>query len=335
MHQIGRRWRTDNVQEGKSSLKMGQGSHGKVGSARQRVQLTRVSSKESCARGSWEHSKLSCVLKVVLLPVCPSPVFPRLLTRGLTNPSTTTSILRLSNRSGAARSMSWTLTLEDTRPPVSRQTLAAADSRANPLRLNTPATAHAARWWPLESSGRPHRQERLDEGNCNHKTTSREFQHEMLRRCESMKDNSPEDSRLHCAAKRSLGEKPEVCKHRRCICDQVCTCGYEGCNIRNPYADDVQIGLEVYSQHIAVSTGGMELLDGSKRLPRNVRNEEMGNCIRVCDGLVIVFQAETLGGLDGSHVSDCCCRREVVEEDWRRVVPSTQTEGSHTEARGG
>ena len=74
----------DNVQEGKSSLKMGQGSHGKVGSARQRVQWTRVSSKESCARGSWEHSKLSCVLKVVLLPVCPSPVFHLLLTRGLT-----------------------------------------------------------------------------------------------------------------------------------------------------------------------------------------------------------------------------------------------------------
>ena len=49
------------------------------------------------------------------------------------NPSTTTSILRLSNRSGAARSMSWTLTLEDTRPPASRQTLAATDSRTNPL----------------------------------------------------------------------------------------------------------------------------------------------------------------------------------------------------------
>ena len=79
-------------------------------------------------------------------------------------PVTTTSILRLSNRSGAARSMSWNLTLEDTRPPASRQTLAAADSRANPLRINTPAMAHAARWWPLESSGRPHRQERLEGG---------------------------------------------------------------------------------------------------------------------------------------------------------------------------
>ena len=51
----------------------GQGSHGKVGSARLRVQWTRVSSEELCARGSWEHSKLSCVLTAVLLPVCPSP----------------------------------------------------------------------------------------------------------------------------------------------------------------------------------------------------------------------------------------------------------------------
>ena len=47
--------------------------------------------------------------------------------------STTTSILRLTNWLGAARSMIWTLTFEvDPR---------AADSRANPLRLNTPATA--------------------------------------------------------------------------------------------------------------------------------------------------------------------------------------------------
>ena len=31
-------------------------------------------------------------------------------------------------------------------------------STANPLRPRTPEFAHAARWWPLESSGRPHRQ---------------------------------------------------------------------------------------------------------------------------------------------------------------------------------
>ena len=41
------------------------------------------------------------------------------------------------------------------------------------LRLNTPATAHAAWWWPLKSSERPHRQERPDEGNCNHKRRNR------------------------------------------------------------------------------------------------------------------------------------------------------------------
>ena len=32
------------------------------------------------------------------------------------------------------------------------------------------------------------------------------------------------------------------------------TCGHEGCNIRNPDADDVQIGLEVYRQHNAATT---------------------------------------------------------------------------------
>ena len=77
------------------------------------------------------------------------------------NPSNTTSILRLSNGFGAARSMCWTLTLADTRPRASLQTRAAADSNAKTLEPNTLATA---RWWPLESSGRPHRQERLDKG---------------------------------------------------------------------------------------------------------------------------------------------------------------------------
>ena len=89
------------------------------------------------------------------------------------NPSTTTSILRLSNGFGAARSMSWTLTFVDTRPPASLQTRAAADSNAKPLEPNTPATAHAARWWPLESSGRPHRQERLDKGRGSQRRRNR------------------------------------------------------------------------------------------------------------------------------------------------------------------
>ena len=80
------------------------------------------------------------------------------LNRG--RPSTTTSKRRLSTR----RSISCTLTFMVTRPPASRQTLAAALSRANPRRPKTPATEQAARWWPRESSGRPHRQMDDDKG---------------------------------------------------------------------------------------------------------------------------------------------------------------------------
>ena len=47
-----------------------------------------------------------------------------------------------------------------TRAPASRQTCAAAHSRGNPRLPKTPATWHAARWWPKESSWRPHRQVR-------------------------------------------------------------------------------------------------------------------------------------------------------------------------------
>ena len=75
---------------------------------------------------------------------------------------------------------------------------------------------------------------------------------------------------------------------------QVWTCDYEGCNIRNPDADDVQIGLEVYRQHIAATTSGRELMGGgSKRLPCNVKSDEMGKWIWICEGLVIVFLTET------------------------------------------
>ena len=71
---------------------------------------------------------------------------------------------------------------------------------------------------------------------------------------------------------------------------QVCTCGVEGCNTRNPYADDVQVGLEMYRQHIAVTTSGMELMGGgSRRLWRNVRNDEVGTWTWICVGLVVVF----------------------------------------------
>ena len=83
MHQIGRRWRTDNVQR-EEFVEDGPGVP-RQGWQRQATRPVDEGFLEgSCARGSWEHSKLSCVLKVVLLPVCPSPVFPLLLTRGLT-----------------------------------------------------------------------------------------------------------------------------------------------------------------------------------------------------------------------------------------------------------
>ena len=78
------------------------------------------------------------------------------LNRG--RPSTTTSRRRLSTCLSGRRSISCTLTFTVTRPPASRHTRAAALSRANPRRPKTPATEQAARWWPRESIGRPHRQ---------------------------------------------------------------------------------------------------------------------------------------------------------------------------------
>ena len=79
-------------------------------------------------------------------------------------PSATTSNRRASARWGGSRSRSRTSTFVDTRAPASRQTRAAALSRAYPRRPNTPACAQAARWWPLGSSGRPHRQKREEGG---------------------------------------------------------------------------------------------------------------------------------------------------------------------------
>ena len=74
-------------------------------------------------------------------------------------PSTTTSSLRPSAWT-VSRAMSRRKTLVETLPPASLHTLAAALSRAYPRLPRTPALEHAARWWPLESSGRPHRQTR-------------------------------------------------------------------------------------------------------------------------------------------------------------------------------
>ena len=75
-------------------------------------------------------------------------------------PSATTSKRLPSPAIGTPTSKSRTKTLHETRPPASLHTLATALSTANPPRPRTPEFAHAARWWPLESSGRPHRQMR-------------------------------------------------------------------------------------------------------------------------------------------------------------------------------
>ena len=61
---------------------------------------------------------------------------------------------------GNTMSRSRSMTFVVTRPPASRQILAATLSKGHPRLPSTPACAHAARWWPLESSGRLHRQER-------------------------------------------------------------------------------------------------------------------------------------------------------------------------------
>ena len=67
--------------------------------------------------------------------------------------SATTSNRRSSALSGTPMSRSPTATLTETRPPASRQTRAAALSKANPRRPNTPTFAHAPRWWPRASMG--------------------------------------------------------------------------------------------------------------------------------------------------------------------------------------
>ena len=51
----------------------------------------------------------------------------------------------------------------------------------------------------------------------------------------------------------------------QCSLFQVWKCGSEGCNIRNLDADGGQIGLEVYRQHIAANTSGMELAQCEER----------------------------------------------------------------------
>ena len=59
------------------------------------------------------------------------------------------------------RAMSRRKALVRTLHPASRHTLAAAFSSGNPPRRNLSTTAHADRWWPRTSRGRPHRQVRV------------------------------------------------------------------------------------------------------------------------------------------------------------------------------
>ena len=69
------------------------------------------------------------------------------------NPSATTSSLRLSRALKAARSMSLTLPLVDTRAPPSQQTCAAATSGGHPLRPTSPRLRARCSGW-LQGRGR-------------------------------------------------------------------------------------------------------------------------------------------------------------------------------------
>ena len=52
--------------------------------------------------------------------------------------------------------------------------------------------------------------------------------------------------------------------------------------------------FEVYRQHIAGTTSGIEFMSGgSKRLPCTANSDDMGNWTWICEGLVIVFLTET------------------------------------------
>ena len=82
------------------------------------------------------------------------------------NPSTKTSNLRPSCTLGSWMSMSRIMRFVRTRPRASLHILANTLSKANPLRLSTPAREHAARWWPQTSSRRPHRHQRAPRGSA-------------------------------------------------------------------------------------------------------------------------------------------------------------------------
>ena len=92
-------------------------------------------------------------------------------------------------------------------------------------------------------------------------------------------------------------------------------------------ANNVQTRFDMCRQHMDVATSGMKLMgEGSRRLPRSVRNDEMGNLIWICVGLVIVFLTGVLSGLIPSLVTLCGRRRKGAEEEKRRVVACTERE---------
>ena len=76
-------------------------------------------------------------------------------------PSAMISNLRPPRATGTGRSRSRSMTFATLVPP-SRHNRVATLSIANPRRPNTPALAHAARWWPRESRRRPQRHVRTE-----------------------------------------------------------------------------------------------------------------------------------------------------------------------------
>ena len=133
-----------------------------------------------CLRGA--PSALTGLTKVVSIANC-AP-----WKRG--KPSATTSRRRSSNWPPGKRSRSWTLMLVDTLAPASLQMRAAQLSKGNPRRPSTPEVAHAARWWPRESSGWPHRQKADERGSGHQRRRRRRM-------------------RKHCGSKRDAGDVGE------------------------------------------------------------------------------------------------------------------------------
>ena len=96
---------------------------------------------------TWRHTPLTAAVRCFATPSLVKGQTKVVSTASCapwkrSSPSTTTSSLLVSNWSTAPRSKSRTKMLVRTLPPASRQILAAAFSRLNPLRPNVPTTAH-------------------------------------------------------------------------------------------------------------------------------------------------------------------------------------------------